>query len=407
MTNPQISGAQQSIQHSGQEILPLTSLRMVAALLVFLEHFASGVGYGTIGKDFWQTLVIEGHIGVTIFFVLSGFLLTYRYYDVFLDGTLSLFDYVVKRVARIYPLYYVLLIATLIMGGTPFFTKQSLVNWTLTQGFFSGLTFSGIPTAWSLTTEESFYLLLPIVFLSIARFMPGIRSTPRSELARLTKLLAIWTVSLAFIGLVLSDVSKRTGLSVQAGFMSDIHVAIYTTIFFRFFAFAIGILSARLYQRVLVNRWQAGRGKALAYGMAALSALSLLVFMYLMNRAGGIYRDGWFYNYLAAVSSALLILSLTNEHTLVSRIMSLPFFAYWGRISYALYLVQLTPIASSAIKSVNAFLDMSGWAIDYLTVSCVSAALYEVVEKTGAKAVRWASRRLRKPVTAQRIELAQ
>jgi peptidoglycan/LPS O-acetylase OafA/YrhL len=402
-------GVQQPIQHSGQEILPLTSLRMVAALLVFLEHFASGVGYGTIGQDFWQTLVIEGHIGVTIFFVLSGFLLTYRYYDVFLDSTLSLFDYVVKRVARIYPLYYVLLIATLIIGGTPFFTKQSLVNWTLTQGFFSGLAFSGIPTAWSLTTEESFYLLLPIVFLSIARFVPGIRSTPRSELAHLSKLLAIWTMGLAFIGLVLIEVSKRTGLSAQAGFMSDIHVAIYTTIFFRFFAFAIGILSARLYQRALVNWWQAGRGKAkaLAYGTAALSVLSLLVLVYLMNRAGGIYRAGWFYNYLVAVSSALLILSLTNEHTLVSRIMSLPFLVYLGRISYALYLVQLTPVASSAIKSVSAFLGMSGWAIDYLTVSCVSAALYEVVEKTGAKAVRWASRRIRKPAAERRVKLAQ
>jgi peptidoglycan/LPS O-acetylase OafA/YrhL len=402
-------GVQQPIQHSGQEILPLTSLRMVAALLVFLEHFASGVGYGTIGQDFWQTLVIEGHIGVTIFFVLSGFLLTYRYYDVFLDSTLSLFDYVVKRVARIYPLYYVLLIATLIIGGTPFFTKQSLVNWTLTQGFFSGLAFSGIPTAWSLTTEESFYLLLPIVFLSIARFVPGIRSTPRSELAHLSKLLAIWTMGLAFIGLVLIEVSKRTGLSAQAGFMSDIHVAIYTTIFFRFFAFAIGILSARLYQRALVNWWQAGRGKAkaLAYSTAALSVLSLLVLVYLMNRAGGIYRAGWFYNYLVAVSSALLILSLTNEHTLVSRIMSLPFLVYLGRISYALYLVQLTPVASSAIKSVSAFLGMSGWAIDYLTVSCVSAALYEVVEKTGAKAVRWASRRIRKPAAERRVKLAQ
>jgi peptidoglycan/LPS O-acetylase OafA/YrhL len=406
MTNPQTSGEQPPVQRSGREILPLTSLRMVAALLVFLEHFI-GLGYGTVGKDLWQTLAIEGHIGVTIFFVLSGFLLTYRYYDVFLDGSLSLFDYVVKRVARIYPLYYVLLIATLIIGGTPFFTKQSLVNWTLTQGFFSGLAFSGIPTAWSLTTEESFYLLLPIVFLSIARFMPGIRSTPRSELARLTKLLAIWTMGLAFIGLVLIDVSKRTGLSAQAGFMSNIHVAVYTTIFFRFFAFAIGILSARLYQRVLVNWWQAGRGKALAYGTAALSVLSLLVFVYLMNRAGGIYRDGWLYNYLVAVSAALLILSLTNEHTLVSRIMSLPFPVYLGRISYALYLVQLTPIASSAIKSVNSFLGVSGWAIDYLTVSCVSTALYEVVEKTGAKAVRWGSRRIRKPVTAQRIELAQ
>src|SRR5579864_3761830 len=97
-------------QSAMTEIKPLTSLRFIAALLVFLHHY-SMIPYGTMPTSLWETIMVEGHLGVTIFFVLSGFLITYRYFTEPWGERLNMRQYLVKRVARIYPLYYFLLSA--------------------------------------------------------------------------------------------------------------------------------------------------------------------------------------------------------------------------------------------------------------------------------------------------------
>ena len=123
---------------TSHEIRPLTALRFLAALLVFLSHF-SEIPYARAAQP-WQSIVIEGHAGVTIFFVLSGFLLTIRYFPSIADGTFSAYPYFLKRAARILPLYWILLGLTLLIDAlTPYqtFTPDPIVNWTLTQSFFS------------------------------------------------------------------------------------------------------------------------------------------------------------------------------------------------------------------------------------------------------------------------------
>ena len=91
-----------------QEIRALTSLRMIAALLVFLHHCYYTYVIEHLG--IFAGIVRQGHIGVTIFFVLSGFLITMRYYPKFdsagFRGRRLVFDYFRKRFARIYPLYF-------------------------------------------------------------------------------------------------------------------------------------------------------------------------------------------------------------------------------------------------------------------------------------------------------------
>ncbi|MEO6499619.1 MAG: hypothetical protein ABIN95_11415, partial [Mucilaginibacter sp.] len=69
-------------QKTLQNYVPaLTGVRAVAAYLVFISHY-----YYIFGENFPQIVnrfLGEFHIGVTIFFVLSGFLITYRYYNNF------------------------------------------------------------------------------------------------------------------------------------------------------------------------------------------------------------------------------------------------------------------------------------------------------------------------------------
>jgi peptidoglycan/LPS O-acetylase OafA/YrhL len=131
----------------------LTALRAVAALLVFLYHFPpSGLG------RLVEVVVSQGHVGVTVFFVLSGFLITVRYYPPFARGDRGLADYFVRRMARILPLYYVVLTLTnfLSAGAVPV-GPSHWPDWTLTQALFgSGVEEITIPTSWSLTVEECF-----------------------------------------------------------------------------------------------------------------------------------------------------------------------------------------------------------------------------------------------------------
>src|SRR5262245_41113878 len=101
-----MSGA--TARDGGDAIPALTSLRFLAALLVFLFHFGPEGGL-------WDIVGGEGHVGVGVFFTLSGFLITARYGDRLARGG-SLKTYVLRRVARILPLYYAVLILSLLLA---------------------------------------------------------------------------------------------------------------------------------------------------------------------------------------------------------------------------------------------------------------------------------------------------
>jgi peptidoglycan/LPS O-acetylase OafA/YrhL len=150
---------------------PLTGIRAIAAFLVFLYHYNIFVPQ----KDKLSAwgIIDELHIGVTLFFVLSGFLITYRYYD--RHHEIFTKRFYIKRFARIYPLFFILTSLTyihlLINGQSLDFglLRAYLLNISLLSGFFNELKFSGIPQAWSLTVEELFYLSTPILFFFLKK----------------------------------------------------------------------------------------------------------------------------------------------------------------------------------------------------------------------------------------------
>lgn len=85
---------------------PLTGLRCVAAYLVYLYHY--NIYPVFTGNLILRDFVHELHIGVSIFFVLSGFLIAYRYLGKIELSISFLFTYFRNRVARIYPVYFLL-----------------------------------------------------------------------------------------------------------------------------------------------------------------------------------------------------------------------------------------------------------------------------------------------------------
>lgn len=156
----------------------LTGFRALAASLVFLYH----------NRKYWRAdlhpeilrLINEFHIGVSLFFVLSGFLLAYTYGDKPAQNKKEYFKYIIVRCGRILPLYWLILTAFYL---DPEFgnLKFSFLTYSLLHGFSNLLCLDGIAQAWSLSVEFTFYLLLPLLcvldkkkFLYLLLFLIGL-----------------------------------------------------------------------------------------------------------------------------------------------------------------------------------------------------------------------------------------
>lgn len=144
-----------------QKLHGLTILRFVAAFYVFLFHFHIRVPL--LGAGHASNVLTNGAAGMTIFFILSGFVLSYAY-----DETLNTRQYLLSRFARIYPAYAFAVIASFFVlpidpsGQTGFL--NILANIFSVQGWFASLFPIGINGGtWSLSVEWFFYLLFPFI----------------------------------------------------------------------------------------------------------------------------------------------------------------------------------------------------------------------------------------------------
>jgi peptidoglycan/LPS O-acetylase OafA/YrhL len=378
-----------------QELRALTSLRMVAALLVFVHHY-SGLPPGIVQFRL-QALAVEGHVGVSIFLVLSGFLIALAYYTHLQEGRFSYLDYLVKRFARIIPLYWVLLGITFWLRGQDPLSVDALLNWSLLHGYFEALRFSGVMTSWTLTVEFTFYGIAPLVFFTCLLVSRG--HSPVAALLRIAGVLLAWTVGLMLLGYVLLQVVIGAQWFYGAFMGHPYYLAIYT-IFGRFFEFAVGILSALIYMRY---RESILRQPALLWTIISSGCVLIIILLIVqMNlyagitfQAGNIITTGWYFNYPIAVVTGILIVSLTHERSPFTVVLSRAPFVYLGRISYALYLLQGTPIAGLTQNLLN--LQHPSFLLTfYVALNIVAALFYELIEKPSRAAVLWLWGRFRK-----------
>jgi peptidoglycan/LPS O-acetylase OafA/YrhL len=160
---------------SAQPRLPaLTSLRFFAALHVVIFHlYAMNIATGT---GWYRKLASIGYVGVSLFFVLSGFILVYTYGG----RELKVGDFWRARFARIYPAYLFSLVLTapgffyvclaLKNVDIPYFAwfKTHLLLCStlvplLLQSWLPGAALAWNSPAWSLSDEAFFYLLFPLI----------------------------------------------------------------------------------------------------------------------------------------------------------------------------------------------------------------------------------------------------
>ncbi|WDF47134.1 acyltransferase [Chryseobacterium sp. KACC 21268] len=148
----------------------LTGLRFYTALWVFLYHFS--VYIGGLDNFFFD----KGYLGVDVFFVLSGFILTYAYYKSFFLEEISFkkyYNFLLKRFAKIYPLQILtfLIVGVLLYVGKYVFHQKDLIirtdhivsNLLMIHAWNLNDALSWNTHSWSLSDEWFAYVFLFVV----------------------------------------------------------------------------------------------------------------------------------------------------------------------------------------------------------------------------------------------------
>ncbi len=147
-------------------------LRAVAALGVLLGHCASASGAAS--TTFFGHVVGDLQLGVTVFFVISGFLLYRPFVASDMSGTerAGLLTFYRRRALRILPGYWFALIAISLLPGVIGVAGTGWWRYFLLIQNYSGFDFAfraGIGPAWSLSVEVAFYALLPAFAFALRR----------------------------------------------------------------------------------------------------------------------------------------------------------------------------------------------------------------------------------------------
>jgi peptidoglycan/LPS O-acetylase OafA/YrhL len=161
----------------------LNGLRFIAALFVFIHHLEQFKYLYKI-DNFWNYypfIKLIGKLGVVLFFVLSGFLITYLLLaEEKLNSQINIKKFYIRRILRIWPLYFLVLFFGLFIFpnlnfiATPFFNQEIFNNNpfkiilvflfflpNLAYGIFGLIPY--VSHTWSIGTEEQFYLIWPVL----------------------------------------------------------------------------------------------------------------------------------------------------------------------------------------------------------------------------------------------------
>jgi peptidoglycan/LPS O-acetylase OafA/YrhL len=158
----------------------LNGLRFIAALAVMIHHVEQGKGLVGLPSVFLTSPFIHiiGGLGVVLFFVLSGFLISYLLLEEENRTGIGVRHFYARRILRIWPLYYLIIVLALfILPHVSFFTlpgygidvvqKNLLLKTAIYATLFANFPVVGfVPYAsqtWSIATEEQFYLLWPVL----------------------------------------------------------------------------------------------------------------------------------------------------------------------------------------------------------------------------------------------------
>ncbi|HET6253363.1 MAG TPA: acyltransferase [Puia sp.] len=308
----------------------LTGLRAIAAILVYCFHFRKA-WVGSLPLVFTGVLK-EMHIGVSIFFVLSGFLIAYTYSDKPLGSRKDYWYYLLVRFARIFPVYLVILTARYWNEGFPS-AKETFLNYTLLKGFSDKLNLTGISQSWSLTVELTFYCLAPWLYSIIA-------ASRRRSL--------IWLSALFGLACLTGWILHVTGYNGDS-FLYNPQFVLDATFFGRSFEFYAGIRLALIIKARSAGKEEAGWAAARGIRYTCCGAAGIIAASCLMGYFGPHYYSPGtntvagilVRNLLLPPCIALFIYGLITERNRFQQLLGSRLFVLLGNASYIFYLLHI------------------------------------------------------------------
>nr|WP_320115707.1 acyltransferase [uncultured Desulfuromonas sp.] len=308
MSNP---SQPQNRQQLHGTVAGLNGLRGIAVVLVFLFH--TGVP-GFSGA----------FIGVDIFFVLSGFLISVLLLQEYqAGGRIDFKTFYVRRVLRLLPALLFMLgvyLLLFIMASPDAATKIRHLqdaflalfyasNWT--RAFELGRPYT-LGHCWSLSIEEQFYTLWPLVLLFLLR---------RGTAMRISGVVGLVALSWGWRLWLLDHGASWDRLYNGFGCRADMLL--------------IGCLLACLWNAGMLNPWR--RSVFFAPLLTALSFLFLAALAYKANwQSADLYL--WQYTFVALAAAVIILDVLVRPNALAARILSQPSLVFLGVLSYAVYL---------------------------------------------------------------------
>ena len=180
----------------------LDGLRAVAALLVVATHAAYLTGF-TVNGGLLGRLAGRGDFGVAIFFALSGFLLHHGLASDSRHGRSDLRAYAVRRAARVLPAYWVTLTVVVVCSHPP--ARTAVAQALGAQTYLADSDIPSFSQSWSIPTELSFYIVLPLVVWLLDRARRRHRDLPVLLLVGSSVVLTV-ALALVPVGVVGEDV---------------------------------------------------------------------------------------------------------------------------------------------------------------------------------------------------------
>lgn len=305
-------------------ITELDGIRAIAVIMVLAYHLK-------------LALFKSGFLGVTVFFVLSGYLITgILISEVEEEGTIDLKNFWLRRIRRLVPAVMSMAVVIIFVSAVVnriIFTKGckdflasvlGFNNWWQIFNKISYFEAAGVPSpfthCWSLAIETQFYLIYPLILLGIYKLVKS-RGEGRANrgllFAGVTLLLALISVILM---IVLFDPQQDA---------SRVYYGTDT----RAFSLLFGALLAILWEyRMVPRRLSASVNMVLG----SVSFAVLLVMTIAINGSSNFwYRGGQFFGTILTV---LMVYAVSGRKTWLSRFLSNPVLKWMGDRSYSIYL---------------------------------------------------------------------
>jgi peptidoglycan/LPS O-acetylase OafA/YrhL len=301
-------------------------LRAVSFLIVFAAH---------AGLD----KVVPGGFGVTVFFFLSGYLITtLMRMEAEKTGHVNLRKFYLRRALRILPPFYIVLVAVTALGAIDFLHATVPLQplpvasqvlhfsnyWIAAHGW--GGVAPGTGVYWSLAVEEHFYLFFPAVFLALSRM----------KISGRQKAIAFWTACAAVLAWRCVLVFFLHASVDRTYLCSDTRVD----------SIAFGCALAVWQNPVLDTIGDEARARLVWRGLLFPAGLALLLVTFLVR--GQIFRETIRYTAQGLALTPVFVAALRWPAWPAFRVLNWRPIRFVGTLSYSLYLLHQAVIAAIA-----------------------------------------------------------